>query len=241
MWIVNVLVCYADRFLFHFNLFNRMNKKKRKRVGKNTKWHENKRTIIVVYIYIIQFVCVSAWVYVNVCMWMSIVWIFMGIYRHLLYCECECVLDLHTQVKKIVYFFLLVDLVFCVFFSFHFISILFNFDSNDSVVIEWKQHFVLWFPNPSPPPLLLCTSHSLARPLCLLYTAWIGMLNAWLHFILAVILFILSLVLMFTNFKHIHLFLVNIHKYKNTHTRTHKHNNHTDAHFFYFLKGKKGK
>lgn len=129
-----------------------------------------------------------------------------------------CVLDLHTQVKKIVYFFLLADLVFCVFFSFHFISILFNFDSNDSVVIEWKQHFVLWFPYPS--PTLASTSHSLARPLCLLYTAWIGMLNAWLHFILAVILFILSLVLMFTNFKHIHLFLVNIHKYTNTHTRS---------------------
>lgn len=71
-----------------------------------------------------------------------------------------------------------------------------------------------------PAPTLASTSHSLTRPLCLLYTAWIGMLNAWLHFILAVILFILSLVLMFTNFKHIHLFLVNIHKYTNTHTRS---------------------
>lgn len=37
----------------------------KKRVGKNTKWHENKRTIIVVYIYIIQFVCVC--MCMNVC------------------------------------------------------------------------------------------------------------------------------------------------------------------------------
>lgn len=52
--------------------------------AKNTKWHENKRTIIVVCI-LYNTICMS------VCMWMSFVWIFIGIYRYLLYCVCMCV------------------------------------------------------------------------------------------------------------------------------------------------------
>lgn len=76
------------RFLFLFNLFNRTQEES---VGKNTKWHENKRTIIVVYIYmcvhIMQFVCVCC-VYVNV------------FHRHWYFVVYCVLLDLHTGIKK---------------------------------------------------------------------------------------------------------------------------------------------